>query len=173
MHACKISLPSLKEHSWTLTWFVDGLITIFPTAIPSIDINSWIIFRFVCWLYPMRLCGTLQEVVSEPISGIRKDTLHLLKFYLGCIIRDEAAAGNRVAGRVHALHLDRNAITLVLPDWIAAADRDADTAVDDDDVKADVDSDEEEEAPEPPTSLARPWLLTTLDFALALLAQIM
>lgn len=56
---------------------------------------------------------------------------------------------------MHALHLDRNAITLVLPDWIAAADRDADRDVDDDVDGADLDDDEREEADEAPTSLVR------------------
>lgn len=83
--------------------------------------------------------------------------------------RDEAAAGNRVAGRVHGLHLDRNAITVVLPDWIAAADRDAERDArddDDDDVGSADLEDADEETTEPPSSLVPPWLCTNVKFAL-------
>ncbi|BDA50353.1 probable nuclear export mediator factor Nemf [Coccomyxa sp. Obi] len=92
------------------------------------------------------------EAVDEAINAVRVALAQGLSWAeLERLIRDEAAAGNRVAGRVHALHLDRNAITLVLPDWIAAADRDADRDADDDVGSADLDDDEE--AAEAPTSL--------------------
>ncbi|CAL8464758.1 g4293 [Coccomyxa elongata] len=93
------------------------------------------------------------EAVDETINAVRVALAQGLSWAeLERLIRDEAAAGNRVAGRVHALHLDRNAITLVLPDWIAAADRDADRDIDDDVNSADLD-DAEEGTTEPPTSL--------------------
>ncbi len=83
------------------------------------------------------------EAVDQAINAVRVALAQGLSWAeLERLIREEAAAGNQVAGLVHALHLDRNAVTLVLPDWITAADRDAD--LDDADLDSDAESDDED-----------------------------
>lgn len=89
------------------------------------------------------------EAVDQAITAVRVALAQGLSWAeLERLIKDEAAAGNQVAGLVHALHLERNAVTLVLPDWIAAADRDAERDTADVD---DYDSDDEEDTT--PTAL--------------------
>lgn len=50
-----------------------------------------------------------------------------------CRVRDEKEAGNPVASLVHSLHLDRNAITLELADWLDADEYASEDDVDDED----------------------------------------
>ncbi|EIE22903.1 hypothetical protein COCSUDRAFT_16391 [Coccomyxa subellipsoidea C-169] len=54
------------------------------------------------------------EAVDQAINAVRVALAQGLSWAeLERLIRDEAAAGNQVAGLVHALHLDRNAVTLL------------------------------------------------------------
>jgi len=86
------------------------------------------------------------DAVDEAMDAVRAALAQGLSWAeLERLIADETAASNRVAALVAELHLDRNAVTLVLPDWIAAADRAADD-------HADV-SDDDEDADSVPTAL--------------------
>lgn len=114
--------------------------------------DCWALLNAMLLWLQAQLIESNADAVDQAINAVRVALAQGLSWAeLERLIKDEAAAGNQVAGLVHALHLDRNAVTLVLPDWIAAADREAD--LDSGDVD---DADSDDENGNVPTALVSP-----------------
>lgn len=149
--------PTVAHQCILLSQLVQRIVSVTTLAILAFDTcgeASWDKLWSVGIYLQAQLIEANADAVDEAMDAVRAALAQGLSWAeLERLITDETAAGNRVAALVAELHLDRNAVTLVLPDWIAAADRAADR-----DGDADV-GDDDEDADSVPTALVVPdWL---------------